>query len=55
MPKHFIILTEDDMDKLSAGWPVNLNDGEDGSTVSIFTEEGYKKHQQFWGEVEDDT
>lgn len=51
--KHFIVLDEEDMNKLSAGRMVSFDGwGEDMSPIPIYlcTEEGYKNFQEFWDE-----
>ncbi len=52
MPKQIIIFDEEDMQKLSEGWPVYLNAAHDLPDITFFTEEGYKKFLEFWDETE---
>lgn len=48
--KLFIVLDEEDMQKLKDGRPVYVNGDECDKPLGIFTEEGFKNHQDFWGE-----
>lgn len=54
--KLFIVLNEDDMQKLKDGRPVHVfSDIDDHEKpITIFTEKGFKKFEEWWdGELED--
>lgn len=51
--KLFIILNEDDMQKLKDSRPVYVDGDECDKPLAIFTEAGFKNFNDFWGETED--
>lgn len=48
--KLFIVLDEDDMQKLKNGQPVYVDGDECDKPLAIFTETGFKDFNDFWSE-----
>ncbi len=48
--KLFVVLDEDDMQKLKDGRPVYVNGDECDKPLVIFTELGFKEFNDFWGD-----
>lgn len=48
--KLFVIIDENNMQKLKDGRPVYVDSDDCDEPIVIRTEEGYKKLQRFWGE-----
>lgn len=52
--RYHVVFTNEDMKKLSEGRPVYADASEDLPAITFFTEEGYKRFQEFWGEEDED-
>lgn len=48
--KHFIILSEKDMERLASGRPTFMEGEDDFPNTIMVTEEGYKNLMKFWGD-----